>query len=66
VDQAVRWLSRAIDERSDCVVWLRVEPWLDRVRADASFGPLAVRLRRPQSPLRPTIYSTLQNNVTHD
>jgi tetratricopeptide (TPR) repeat protein len=43
VDQALAWLSRALTERSDCVVWLRVEPWLDRLVADKRFAPLASR-----------------------
>jgi tetratricopeptide (TPR) repeat protein len=40
LDRAFEWFHRALAQRSDCVVWLRVEPWLDELRSDERFGPL--------------------------
>ncbi len=51
VPQSLAWLSRAIDERSDCMVWLRAESWLAQVRADPGFGRLVARLATPAPPL---------------
>ncbi len=42
-DQAIYWLDKAIEERSGGVVWLKVEPKLDKLRSDPRF---AERLRR--------------------
>jgi Tfp pilus assembly protein PilF len=39
-DRAFEWLHHAVTQRSDCIVWLRVEPWLDRLRADPRFAML--------------------------
>ncbi|MBN2093181.1 winged helix-turn-helix domain-containing protein [candidate division KSB1 bacterium] len=42
-DQAFYWLDKAIEERSSGLVWLKVDPQLDRLRTDPRF---AERLRR--------------------
>jgi TolB-like protein/DNA-binding winged helix-turn-helix (wHTH) protein/Tfp pilus assembly protein PilF len=39
-DRAFEWLRRAIDERSDCIPWLNVEPMLDTLRDDPRFAAL--------------------------
>ena len=28
-DKAVQWLHRGLDERCDCMVWLKTEPWMN-------------------------------------
>lgn len=42
-DQSFQWLDKAIEERSSALVWLKVDPKLDRLRSDSRF---AERLRR--------------------
>jgi TolB-like protein/lipoprotein NlpI len=43
-DDALRWLQKAIDQRSVDVIWLRVDPRLENVRNDARFERLLTRL----------------------
>jgi hypothetical protein len=39
-DRAFEWLDRAVEERSSDLVYLKVDPKLDRLRADPRFGKL--------------------------
>jgi len=39
-DNAFNWLNKAYDERSSGLVWLKVEPKLDRLRSDPRFSEL--------------------------
>jgi TolB-like protein/Flp pilus assembly protein TadD len=39
-DQAFAWFRRAVEERSECLVWARLSPWLDPVRSDPRFEEL--------------------------
>ena len=43
-DEAFRWFDKAITDRCDCMVWLNLEPWLDRIRADPRFEQLIRRV----------------------
>jgi len=43
-DQALEWLQKAYDERDDWVVWIRVDPNLDGLRADLRFAELLDRV----------------------
>jgi serine/threonine-protein kinase len=49
-DAALDWLERACDARSGSVVYLRVDPLLDPVRADPRFLRLCARVGFPASP----------------
>ncbi len=40
-DQAFHWLQKAVDERSTSMVFLRMDPELATLRADARFAPLS-------------------------
>ncbi len=40
----LRWLEKAIEQRSVDVVWIRVDPRLDNVRSDPLFGPVVARM----------------------
>ena len=42
-DEGFRWLDKAIQQRSDCMVWLQVEPWMDQLRADSRYHELVER-----------------------
>ncbi|MDQ6655731.1 MAG: tetratricopeptide repeat protein [Verrucomicrobiota bacterium] len=42
--EALDWLARAITERSVDVIWMRVDPRLDPVRADPGFAKLVKRI----------------------
>jgi serine/threonine-protein kinase len=42
--RAFEWLNRACDQRSDMMVWLKIDPMLDRLRADSRFGELLQRV----------------------
>jgi tetratricopeptide (TPR) repeat protein len=41
---AFRWLEKAIEQRSVDVIWLRVDPRLDKIRAEPGFQEIAARL----------------------
>jgi eukaryotic-like serine/threonine-protein kinase len=43
-DQALEWLQKAYDERDDWVVWIKVDPNLDGLRADPRFAELLNRV----------------------
>ena len=43
-DAAFGWLERALDERDSLLVWLRVEPRLDKLRDDPRFADLVERV----------------------
>ncbi len=43
-DGALRWLEKAIEQRSVDVIWIRVDPRLDPLRSDPRFGEVQGRL----------------------
>ena len=43
-DEAFQWFDKAIADRCDCMVWLNIEPWLDRIRGDPRFEQLIRRV----------------------
>jgi serine/threonine protein kinase/Tfp pilus assembly protein PilF len=47
-DQAFRWLDKAVEERSDCMVALAVDPRLDSLRSDPRFQDLQRRVGLPR------------------
>ena len=47
-DEAFRWFQKAVDDRSECLVWERVSPWLDPVRSDRRFEDLLARVGFPK------------------
>jgi tetratricopeptide (TPR) repeat protein len=47
-DQALNWLERAYEERSEWLVWLRVDPKLDSLRSEPRFAELVRRLGFPE------------------
>ncbi len=46
-ERAMQWLERAYQERSDGLVYLEVDPRLDRLRSDARFVNLVRRVGLP-------------------
>ena len=40
LDQAFAWFSKAVEQRSDCMVWVEAEPWLDCIRDDPRYPKL--------------------------
>lgn len=44
-DQAFQWLNEAVKERSGGLVWLGVEPKLDRLRSDPRFSELLTTIQ---------------------
>lgn len=46
--EAFRWLDQAYDERSDYLVYLRSEPWVDPLRKDARFPAFLKKLGLPE------------------
>jgi adenylate cyclase len=52
-DRAVEWLERAYEERSGWLVWIKVEPRFDGLRADPRFSSLLRRLRLEADPATP-------------
>jgi serine/threonine protein kinase/Flp pilus assembly protein TadD len=47
-DQALAWLTKAIEERTSFVVYLRVDPAWDNIRSDPRFAELVRRTGLPQ------------------
>ena len=47
-DRAFEWLERAYEERSDLLVYLNVDPRLDKLRSDSRFKDLMKRVGLPQ------------------
>jgi TolB-like protein/Tfp pilus assembly protein PilF len=47
-DQAFRWFDKALEERSDCMVALAVDPRLDSLRSDSRFQDLQRRVGLPR------------------
>jgi len=48
VDKAWEWLKRGEDEQCDCMPWLTVEPWMDKLRIDARYKDLVKRVGPPR------------------
>jgi DNA-binding winged helix-turn-helix (wHTH) protein/TolB-like protein/lipoprotein NlpI len=46
-DAAFAWLEKAFDERSNWLVWLRLDPRWNGLRSDPRFGQLVSRMRFP-------------------
>jgi hypothetical protein len=49
-EQTIKWLQRAIDERSGWIAYLRVDPRLDALRGDERFDAL-LSAATPSSPV---------------
>ena len=47
-DQALTWLERAFGERHKDLIFLRVDPQWDPIRADPRFEALAQRVKIPR------------------
>jgi len=47
-DQAFRWFNKAVEDRSDCMVALAVDPRLDSLRSDTRLQDLVRRVGLPQ------------------
>ncbi|HZW87801.1 MAG TPA: hypothetical protein VFF12_01875, partial [Myxococcaceae bacterium] len=43
-DEAFRWLSRAVDDRSHWLIWLSVDPRFANLRSDPRFGATLARI----------------------
>ena len=43
-DQAFRWFDKVVEDRSDCMVMLVVDPRLDSIRSDTRFPSLVRRV----------------------
>ena len=46
-DRAFEWLDKAYDDRSDLLVYLKVDPRLDPIRSDRRFSDLVARVGLP-------------------
>lgn len=51
-DEAFQWLNRAYEERSDLMVYLRVDPRLDPIRSDPRFQEIVRRMNFPGKRIR--------------
>jgi len=48
-DEAYRWLDKAYEDRSDCMIWLRVDPRFAPVRPQPRFQELIRKVGIPES-----------------
>jgi adenylate cyclase len=39
-DRAFEYLHKGMDDRADCMAWLRAEPWMDSIRSDPRYNRL--------------------------
>ena len=46
-DRGFEWLTKAFDQRQSYIIWARVNPLFDPLRADARFKALLARLNLP-------------------
>ena len=46
-DKAFEWMNRGVTEQCDCLVWLKSEPWIDRLRIDPRYTALMKRVGTP-------------------
>jgi hypothetical protein len=46
-DRAFEWLDKAFRDRSDLLVYLKVDPRLDPIRSDRRFTALVAKVRLP-------------------
>ena len=44
-DEAIAWLQKACDEREPWVIWLKVDPTLDKLRSDPRFDAILQDMR---------------------
>jgi len=47
-EEALRWLERAYQERSNWLIYLKLDPRFDRLRSDRRFADLARRIGLPE------------------
>jgi tetratricopeptide (TPR) repeat protein len=40
-EEVYRWMRKGIQDRADCMIWLRSEPWLKSLRGDPEYRALA-------------------------
>ena len=48
IDEAYRWLEKAYSDRSDCMVWLRVDRRMDPIRSQPRFQNLIKKVGIPE------------------
>jgi TolB-like protein/DNA-binding winged helix-turn-helix (wHTH) protein/Tfp pilus assembly protein PilF len=48
-DQALQWLEKAYEDRSEWLTWIAIEPKLDPIRGDPRFAELLRRMNLPSS-----------------
>ena len=42
--QAFAWLEKAYENRDECLTWLKVDPTMDRLRANSAYSDLLSRI----------------------
>ena len=47
-EEAFKWMSKAVADRADCMIWLRSEPWLEPMRSDPRYKTLVRQVGFPQ------------------
>lgn len=40
-------MQKRVEDRADCMIWLRSEPWLDRLRQDVPYRNLSNQIGLP-------------------
>lgn len=46
-EDAFAWMSKAVADRADCMIWIRSEPWLDPIRNDARYAAIVRQVGFP-------------------
>ena len=46
-DEAFRWLDKGVQDRADCMIWMKSEPWMKPLQSDARFQGVAGKVGLP-------------------
>jgi len=47
-DEAFEWMNKTVEERADCSIWLRSEPWLAHIHGDPRYKSLVRQIGFPE------------------
>ncbi|MEO8096065.1 MAG: protein kinase [Acidobacteriota bacterium] len=46
-DEAFRWLNTGVEDRADCMIWIKSEPWMKPLQSDPRFQSVASKVGLP-------------------
>jgi predicted Zn-dependent protease len=46
-DEAFRWIDKGVQDRADCMIWMKNEPWMKPLQSDPRFQGVTSRVGLP-------------------